>query len=86
MVFRGQVFPRVCNFGMNKMAMVMASYPKSFQRHRTNNTGAFHMIQERQSKMSSQSMGACGNRMKHHYYNESSTNTSLVSADKSLHE
>ena len=28
--------------------------------------------------MSSQSMGACGDRTKHHYYNESSTNTSLV--------
>jgi hypothetical protein len=78
-VFRGQVFPsRVCKFGMNEMAMVMASYRKSFQRHRTNNTGTFHMIQERQSNMSSQSMGACGDRTKHHYYNESSTNTSLV--------
>jgi len=43
-VFRGQVFHRVCKFGMNEIAMVMASYPKSFQRHRTNNTGAFHMI------------------------------------------
>jgi len=78
-VFRGQVFPsRVCKFGMNEMAMVMASYRKSFQRHRTNNTGTFHMIQERQSNVSSQSMGACGDRTKHHYYNESSTNTSLV--------
>ena len=28
--------------------------------------------------MSSQSMGACWNRMKHHYYNERSANTSLV--------
>ena len=45
-VFRGQVFPRVCKFGMNEMAMVMASYPmsKSFQRNRTNNTGTSHMI------------------------------------------
>jgi hypothetical protein len=77
-VFRGQVFPRVCKFGMNEMAMVMASYPKSFQRYRTDNTGTFYMIQERQSNMSSQSMGVCGNRTKHHYYNESSTNTSLV--------
>jgi hypothetical protein len=79
-VFRGQVFPRVCKFGMNEMAMVIASFPKSksFQRHRTNNTGTFHMIQERQSNMSRQSMGACGDRTKHHYYNESSTNTSLV--------
>jgi len=45
-VFRGQVFPRVCKFGMNEMAMVMASYPmsKSFQRNKTNNTETFHMI------------------------------------------
>jgi len=77
-VFGGQVFPSVCKFGMNQIAMVMASYPKSFQRHRTNNTGTFHMTQERQSNMSSQSMGACGNRKKHYYYNESSINTSLV--------
>jgi hypothetical protein len=71
-------FPECVDFGMNEIAMVMASYPKSFQRQRTNNTGIFHMIQERQSNMPSQSMGACGNRTKHHYYNESSTNTSLV--------
>ncbi len=77
-VFREQVFPRDCKFGMNEMAVVMASYPKSFQRHRTDNTRTFHMIQERQSNMSSQSMEVCGNRTKHHYYNESSTNTFLV--------
>ncbi len=77
-VFRRQVFLRVYKFGMNEMAMVIASYPKSFQRHRTDNAGTFHMIQERQSNMSSQSMGVCGNRTKHHYYNKSSTNTSLV--------
>jgi hypothetical protein len=71
-------FPECVDFVMNEIAMVMAFYPKSFQRHRTNNTGTFHMIQERQSNMPSQSMGACGNRTKHHYYNESSTNTSLV--------
>ena len=36
------------------------------------------MIQERQNDMSSQSMGVCRNRTKHHNYNKSSKNTSLV--------
>ena len=28
-VFRGQVFPRVCKFGMNEIAMVMKVFPKT---------------------------------------------------------
>jgi len=30
-VFRGQVFPRVCKFGMNEIAMAMALIPSLFK-------------------------------------------------------
>jgi len=56
----------------------MAAYPTSFHRYRTSNQGTFHMVQERQSNMASRSMGVASDRRHHHYFNDISTNTSLV--------
>ena len=77
-VFRGQNFSTNCHIGMDDVALVMAAYPTTFQRSITKNLGTFHMIQERQSNMASRSMGVCGKTSEHHYFNDNSTNTSLV--------
>jgi hypothetical protein len=77
-VFRGQRFTQHCFFDKEEIALVMASYPTSCSRYRTHNLGCFQMIQEHQSNMPSRSMGMSGNQTKHHYYNETFTNTSLV--------
>ena len=83
-VFRGSPFPKKCQLGMNEVSLVMAAYPKSFSRYRTSNQGTFHMVKMRQSSMSSRSMGVVSNSVEHDYYNELSTNTSLVPLTSSL--
>jgi hypothetical protein len=77
-VFRGNVFSTICQFGKEEIALVMSAYPTSFERSRTSNQGTFHMTQERQSNMASRNMGVCGNSLSHHYYNDTRTNTCLV--------
>jgi hypothetical protein len=77
-VFRGNIFSTICPVGNNEIALVMSAYPSSFERNRTSNQGTFHMTQERQSNMASRSMGVCGEQYKHHYFNDTTTNTSLV--------
>jgi len=83
-VFRGCPFPKKCQLGMNEVSLVMAAYPKSLSRYCTSNQGTFHMVKIRQSSMSSRSMGVVSNSVEHDYYNESSTNTSLVPLTSSL--
>ena len=77
-VFRGNPFPKMCQLGMDEVSLIMESYPKSFDRYRTRNQGTFHMIKKRQSSMSSRSMGVVSDRTEHDYFNDYTTNTSLV--------
>ena len=67
-VFRGYKFRTECNFGKDDVALVMAAYHTSFKRFCTHNQGSFHMLQERQSNISSRSMGVASDRRHHHYY------------------
>ena len=83
-IFRGYPFPIIPHLGTEEMSLIMEAYSKSFKRHRTNNQGSFFMTGKRQSCMSSSSMGVVGDKTRHDYYNESSTNTSLVPLTSSL--
>jgi hypothetical protein len=77
-VFRGYKFRTECNFGIDEVALVMAAYHTSFKRFCTHNQGSFHMLQERQSNISSRSMGVAGDRRHHHYFNDAIMNATLV--------
>ena len=83
-VFRGNPFPKMCQLGMDEVSLIMESYPKSFDRYRTRNQGTFHMIKKRQSSMSSRSMGVVSDRTEHDYFNDCTTNTSLVPMTSAL--
>jgi hypothetical protein len=83
-VFRGSPFPKMCQFGMDEVSLIMESYPKSFDRYRTRNQGTFHMIKKRQSSMSSRSMGVVSDRTEHDYFNDCNTNTALVPMTSAL--
>ena len=77
-VFRGYKFRTECNFGKEEVALVMAAYHTSFKRFCTHNQGSFHMLQERQSNISSRSMGVASDRKHHHYFNDTNMNATLV--------
>jgi hypothetical protein len=77
-VFQGNIFSTICQVGNKKIALVMSAYPSSFERNCTSNQITFHMTQERQSNMASRIMGVCGKQYKHHYFNDTNTNTCLV--------
>ena len=77
-VFRGYKFRTECNFGKDDVALVMAAYHTSYKRFCTHNQGSFHMLQERQSNISSRSMGVASDRRHHHYFNDNNMNATLV--------